>query len=415
MCIETVLACTLVFYSRWQIYSSEMRRYVERGPTLGGSVIILCPGGLEHGGGIGRQMGYFLRAIPAYSGRLSYRLVDTRGPWFLGSSPWCVGFAAVYLAGGLLQLLKVCIFSRPCIIHANITGRGSTIRKIILLTAARAFRLRYVLHLHDYDYADEYRGRGAFMKWLIATTFRRAEKVLVLGSRDQELLSGLLQLPPHQIAVLPNAVPDPLPGGVPVNHLQRHCHLLFLGHLSARKGVPELLQALSRPELKSRQWRATLAGGGPVDEFCRLARELGIAERVDFAGWLDEARVHALSITADVLVLPSHAEGLAMSVLEGLAHGLAVVTTPVGAHPEVIEAEVSGLLVPPGDVAALAQALVRVIDDGALRLHLGAGARRRYLEKYDIRRYSERLGQLHESLLVGPHPVATIAEEQTTQ
>ena len=56
-----------------------------------------------------------------------------------------------------------------------------------------------------------------------------------------------------------------------------------------------------------------------------------------------------------MLVLPSHAEGLAMSVLEGLAHGLAVVTTPVGAHAEVIEPERSGLLTPPGDIAALAR------------------------------------------------------------
>lgn len=389
-------------------------RVSEHDAAVVGSIIVLCPGGLEHGGGIGRQMGYLLRAIPAHSERLSYRVVDTRGPWFLGSSPRYVGFAAVYLAGGLLQLLKACLSSSPCVVHANITGRGSTVRKVILLTAARGLGLRYLLHVHDYNYADEYRGRGAFMKWLIATTFRRAEKVLVLGSRDLELLSGLLQLQPHQIAALPNAVPDPLPGGVPVHKLQRHCHLLFLGHLGTRKGVPELLQALARPSLMSRRWCATLAGNGPIDEFGNLARDLGIAERVDFPGWLDEPRVHALCATADVLVLPSHAEGLAMSVLEGLSHGLAVIATPVGAHPEVIETEVSGLLVPPGDVDALAQALVRVIDDEALRLHLGAGARRRYLEKYDVRRYAERLGRLHESLLVGPTPVATIAEEQTT-
>ena len=65
-------------------------------------------------------------------------------------------------------------------------------------------------------------------------------------------------------------------------------------------------------------------------------------------------------------MLPSHAEGLAMSVLEGLAHGLAVVATPVGAHAEVIEPEQSGLLTPPGDVAALAASRsIRVIGDRA--------------------------------------------------
>ena len=74
-----------------------------------------------------------------------------------------------------------------------------------------------------------------------------------------------------------------------------------------------------------------------------------------------------------------------MSVLEGLAHGLAVVATPVGAHAEVIEPERSGLLVPPGDVAALAAALARVIGDPALRERLRAGARQRFLERFDVR------------------------------
>jgi glycosyltransferase involved in cell wall biosynthesis len=228
------------------------------------------------------------------------------------------------------------------------------------------------------------------------------------------LLSSLLQLPHHQIAVLPNAVPDPLPDGVLVHHLHRPCHILFLGHVSARKGVPELLQALSSPQLRSRQWRATLAGGGPLAEFRRLAVEFGITERVDFPGWVDQARARALCFDADVLVLPSHAEGLAMSVLEGLSHGLPVITTPVGAHPEVIEPEVSGLLVPPGDVDALAQALLRVIDDGDLRSRLSTGARRRYLEKFDVRGYAERMSQLHASLLPNPRTLAGITHEKTS-
>lgn len=89
-----------------------------------------------------------------------------------------------------------------------------------------------------------------------------------------------------------------------------------------------------------------------------------------------------------------------MSMLEGLSHGLAVITTPVGAHPEVIEPEVSGILVPPGDVAALADVLVRVIEDEGLRDRLAKGARARFLEGFDVRRYATRLGQLHDSLFV---------------
>jgi glycosyltransferase involved in cell wall biosynthesis len=166
--------------------------------------------------------------------------------------------------------------------------------------------------------------------------------------------------------------------------------------------------------MKFRHWRATLAGGGSIDEFRKSAKELGILDRLCFPGWLDEAGVSALCADADVLVLPSYAEGLAMSVLEGLSHGLAVITTPVGAHPEVIEPDVSGILVPPGDVAALADALVRVIEDENLRNRLARGARDRFIERFDVRRYAARLGQLHASLLTEHNEPEPVGKGQTS-
>ncbi len=373
---------------------------------------MVSPGGLENGGGIGRQMGYFLGEQAARQQNLSYRVVDTRGPWFLGKSPLFIALAVFYLALAIGKLLLARMVAVPSIAHINITGRGSTIRKIFVVMAARAVALRYLLHVHDYDYAADYAGRGKLMRWLVRGMFAGAARVLVLGERDQQALTRLLRLPPGRIAVLHNAVPDPLPADR-ARRPEAACHLVFLGYLSARKGVPELLRALASPALQARPWRATLAGGGPVEEFSRLAGELGIAGRVAFPGWLDQAAVAALCAGADILVLPSHAEGLAMAVLEGLSHGLAVIATPVGAHREVIEPEVSGLLVPPGDVGALADALVRVIDDAALRGRLQAGARRRFLAKFDVRAYADRLGRLHASVLADRHDREAIGREQT--
>ena len=343
-------------------------------------------------------MSYFLRAYQANEQTLHYRVVNSRGPWYLGSSPLHIGGAAIYLGRAVLTLFRVRLSATPCLLHVNITGRGSTIRKLILLTVAQGLGLRYVLHLHDYDYAEYYRRQGTFLKKLITTMFRRAAAVIVLGQRDLEVVSQSLGLSRDRMTVLHNAVPDPLPDLDRTLFPGKPCHLLFLGHLSARKGVPDLLQALASPTVKHLRWRATLAGGGLIEEFRNLAKELGILERLCFPGWLDEAGVSELFADAVVLVLPSYAEGLAMSVLEGLSHGLAVITTPVGAHSEVIETEVSGILVPPGDAAALSDALVRVIKDESLRNRLAKGARDRFLEGFDVRRYAAQLGQLHAGL-----------------
>jgi glycosyltransferase involved in cell wall biosynthesis len=363
-----------------------------------GAVLIVCPGGLENGGGIGRQMGYFVQARGSHRPGVEYSVVDSRGPWFLGASRRHVVLAILYLAASCVKLIQARVSPVRTVAHINITGRGSTIRKAVLVAVAQAIGLRYLLHVHDYDYAAEYNRHGWLLKAVIRRIFRKARKVLVLGARDRQSLSHLLNLAPDQISVLHNAVPDPQPR-LPRHSQGEPCQFLFLGHLSARKGVPELLHALASPLLAAARWRATLAGGGPIDEFQHLAADLGISERVTFPGWLDQAAVKAACDDADVLVLPSHAEGLAMAILEGLSHGLAVIATPVGAHTEVIEPDVSGILVPPGDVDALAASLLKINENEELRSRLQTGARRRFTEKFDIRVYAMKLSSLHAALL----------------
>ena len=379
-------------------------------------VLVLCPGGLEHGGGIGRQMGYFLAALPQASGTPAYRVIDTRGPWFLGGARWRIPLSFLYLAAAASRILWTGVAGGPTLLHVNITGRGSTWRKLTLTAIARAVALPYVLHIHDYDYAADVRAREGLARRMVGDMFAGAAQILVLGTEAKRALQSALALPDAPILVLPNAVPDPKPArraAVPAAEAQP-VHLVFLGYLSDRKGVPELLEALASPAMSALSWRATLAGGGPVDECRARAATLGLAGRVAFPGWIDQPAASALCAAADMLVLPSHAEGLAMSVLEGLAHGLAVVTTPVGAHAEVIEPEKSGLLIPPGDVAALSAALARVIGDPSLRERLRVGARDRFLDRYEARSYSARLVRLHVGLIGGRNLVGGIETESMT-
>ena len=119
---------------------------------------------------------------------------------------------------------------------------------------------------------------------------------------------------------------------------------------------------------------------------------------------------------ADLFVLPSHAEGQAMSLLEAMAHGLAVVTTPVGAHLETVQDGVEALLVPPGDGEALGTALARLIDDGALRAWLGAAARARYRASFTADHYAAGLAAIHARALAevpsAAHPGAPVPVEK---
>jgi glycosyltransferase involved in cell wall biosynthesis len=216
--------------------------------------------------------------------------------------------------------------------------------------------------------------------------------VVALGERDRSTLTTLLGVDADRIVIAHNCVPDPGPhhdrtGDVPL--------IVFLGRLSERKGVTELLLALGHPSMQSLRWRAVLAGDGPIEDYRQQAAALGLSDRVVLSGWLDANSTRALCTRADILVLPSHAEGLAMAVIEGLAHGLAVVTTRVGAHEEVIADGETGLFVPVGDKEVLARTLAMLVSDRSACKRLSANGRAHYLRHFSMAAYLQSLEQLY--------------------
>ena len=104
-----------------------------------------------------------------------------------------------------------------------------------------------------------------------------------------------------------------------------------------------------------------------------MAADLGLAGRVHFLGQRDD--IPDLLAALDIFVLPSHSEGVSLALLEAMAAGLPVIATAVGGLPEVVTDGVNGLLIPPQDPEALAQALARLLDDPALAKKLGENAR----------------------------------------
>jgi glycosyltransferase involved in cell wall biosynthesis len=183
-------------------------------------------------------------------------------------------------------------------------------------------------------------------------------------------------IPAGRIAVVPpgtdkpRAAPAARAAGAPLR-------LLAVASVTPRKGHLLLVDALAR--LTELDWHLRCIGSLTRDQATaaalrRAVAEHGIAERVTLAGEHPPERLAAEYQAADCFVLPSFHEGYGMAFAEALAHGLPIVAARAGAVPDTVP-DSAGLLVPPGDAAALAAALRRFIVDGALRQRLAAGAR----------------------------------------
>ena len=360
------------------------------------AVYLATPGGTRARGGIGRMIDYFSRSWREAD--LPLVVVDTYGPGPRALMP-------LYFASAVARIAADGASGRIGLLHIHMSERLSVLRKGALLYLAQALGIPVVLHLHGADFADYCRALPPSGRRRVERLLGRAEAVVVLGEHWRRFVRDELQVDDRRIVVLPNAVPGP--AAVPARDEPGPCRILFLGELGERKGVPVLLAALASPALAEHDWHVTFAGGGAVEPSRAEAQRLGIGGRVSFLGWSDQATVARLLAGSEVLVLPSRNEGLAMAILEAMAHGLAVVATPVGATAEAVVDGETGLLVPVGDAPALAAALARLIGDRPLRRRLASAARRRYLERFEISAFNRKLSSLYRSVAAGAPPART--------
>ena len=171
--------------------------------------------------------------------------------------------------------------------------------------------------------------------------------------------------------------------------------LIFVGRLDAVKGVPVLLDAFAEARDTLPGLSLTLVGDGP--DRAALEAEVtarGLASAVIFAGYRSQAEVAALLAEHDALVLPSFAEGVPVVLMEAMAARLPVIATAVGGVGELVEHAVSGLMVPPGDGAALRAAILQVLGDGALRTRMGAAGRAVVETRFTATTEAARLARL---------------------
>jgi glycosyltransferase involved in cell wall biosynthesis len=173
--------------------------------------------------------------------------------------------------------------------------------------------------------------------------------------------------------------------------------VLCVGRLTPEKGQTVLLEAAAQMIGNGTPVDFVLAGWGPSAEALEAqARSLGIADRVTFAGAVGQDRLSELFASADVFCLPSFAEGVPIVLMEAMASGVPVVTTPIAGIPELVRNEESGVLVPPGRADLLAAALQRLLDDPVEARRLAANGRVAVEKEFDLAVNCRRLREVLE-------------------
>lgn len=244
--------------------------------------------------------------------------------------------------------------------------------------------------------------------WLTQTVGIPAHKVLQIydGVDSSQFLPRRDILAAGEESVTTVVRSNPLPEGLPADFLPANERVVIgtVGRLAAVKNQTLLLRALYQilqlhPHLADRL-RCIIVGDGP--ELAVLEQTIAALDLQPFV-WLAGNRddVPALLACFDVFTLPSLGEGIPNTILEAMATGLPVIATAVGGNPELVEPEVTGLLVPSGDADALANAIFRLADDPQLRLAMGRTAVARIRETFDWDSTMTAYLQVYDEVLYG--------------
>ena len=232
----------------------------------------------------------------------------------------------------------------------------------------------------------EWYGRN---QWRMKRWVSSQSASIISNSREgAEYAARQMHWPLHHFHVVHNGVSVTEPDAARVDLLRQHylqntfdTLVLFVGRLVEHKNLPRLLQAFAQVVKQRPRTRLLLAGSGPLhDALAAQIGQLGLQDHALLLG--EQSEVPALMEAADLVVLPSLREGLSNVVLEAMALGRAVLSTPVGGIPQAIDNGRHGVLVEPTDTDALARALLTLIDDPALRERLGRAAQHKVLEQY---------------------------------
>jgi glycosyltransferase involved in cell wall biosynthesis len=279
------------------------------------------------------------------------------------------------------------------LVHVQASCRASFWRKSVVCCMARIARRPYIVHVHSGEFVDFYRREcGPAGRYIIRRVFANAQLVIALSEEWRERLLEIC--PTANTDVLSNSValPDAAPTlagnpGAPI--------LLYLGFIKHAKGTDDLVRAFARIAGRFPTLQLLCGGTGSLSEMRELATQLGVQDRVHFPGWIGPEQKREAMARAAMFILPSYAEGMPMSLLEAMAWGLPTIATPVGGICQLVTHEKNGLLVPPGDIDALAAAITRLMTEPGLCQKLAAAARRTVETGYTREAALARLSQIY--------------------
>lgn len=293
----------------------------------------------------------------------------------------------------LLRFLLLLASNKVACVHLHVARRVSFWRKSVFALTALVLRRPVLLHIHSGGFPSFFHDECNWLqKRFIRFVLSQADQLIVLSKAWHETLRPISIN--RRITVIENFVAPP--AHVPDDAARSKHYILFLGLLNRDKGFYDLLEAIAPLCEEFPSLMLVCGGKGNQDEVLERIRRLRLESHVNLLGWVSGQSKDGWLSRASFFVLPSYVEGMPMGILEAMAWGLPVISTKTGCMPDVIEHRREGLLIEPGDIGGLRDAMRKLLRNDEERGRMGLAARSKIDREFTARAILPRIDRLYE-------------------
>jgi len=299
--------------------------------------------------------------------------------------------------GSMVRLWILLLRGKADLVHVHTASGLSFWRKSLFAWSALLWRKPMLLHIHSGMFDQFVLQHGWLLTVFVRATLSRACRVIVLSESWIEKLSPICPEARWSVLVNPvNIYPAPLRID---KNIESNIEILFLGRITRLKGVFDLVRAFAAIHQAAPCLRLVLAGEGECYHVMQMARDLGVADKIQMTGWIGGVKKAEWLDRCEIFALPSYIEALPVSMLEAMAARQAVVVSRVGSVPEVL-GKGHGLMVPAGGVDELANALLTLANNSSLRRQIANAGRELVENHYAATIVCARLRELYKECLL---------------
>ena len=301
--------------------------------------------------------------------------------------------------GRAFLILSRVITFKPHLVYFNFSLYGFALYRDTLYTALfKILGCRLLFHLRTQGVKKQIR-ESVFKRMIFRFVFRNSHVICLSGymARDiEDVYKG-------EPIIVNNGIEDVSPRFPTKNILSGDIvSILFVGHLWKFKGIIELIDALKILKSDGVNFNASIVGPEGdllVDDLKKMIEVLGLNDSIQILGTKEGDEKHQIFRDADIFVLPTHWEAFPGVVLEAMQFSLPVIATREGAIPEIIDDEVTGLLIRKQDAADLAEKLRRLVADPKLRESMGGEGRLKFVRKYSLNLFEQNIKEAFDHVL----------------